>query len=402
MSIKIPISISFPISIVDFDSYFLKFDSTKYDGKLREWMDSGKLIEVEERHYISMDSLKEKRAWYYNFEALCPSLRFSENDTFKLLRLKEWFGENQKPIPYFKSDFFDTTCKEMGIDLLFHILMNGIYEQPLMYLDAIEQYPDSKDEDKIAVDKKTYNRQKEICNRIRICESRCKNLFINISAKLALMSLKDKDRMLTALSGVFLFVEKELNTLKCGKYDYGFDFISSPLVVVLLDFLNDIKKYSAFSGGNGSLPNVDKYLNELGENKKKFEYVEQEEVIIPQSKQTNLTGFESTLTSQEIQSLFDESIKDYIKTDLQNFINLLSGVECRPIEWIYYYGSKPNKLALRAYIEAVFQSPKEPRKIGRLYFVDNKNNPIELSKPVKNPNYEGYVSDFKKMLEKNS
>lgn len=114
----------------------------------------------------------------------------------------------------------------------------------------------------------------------------------------------------------------------------------------------------------------------------------------------NITGFKTTLTETQIINLYENSKDKYITTDLQNLINLLKGKECNPITWKLLHGKKLNMFALRAFIETVFQNPTNPKTVGKQYFRDNQNRPIEIGKRNRTPNFDNYVEDFTKMLEK--
>jgi len=263
---EIPTSISFSETIVDFESYFSMYDTSHYAGNLRKWLDSGELIEIEERVFLSEKSIGMKKLWFNNYESLCLGLKHSNEDSFGIQQLRNWFDSNAMPFSEYGNDFFNSTCNDIGIDILFKILINGIYKQPLLYLDALDKYPDEE-----YIDQTIYFRQKYIYDEIRRIDYKCQELFIGIKGKLSLLAQKEPDEMLTALKGVFLIVDNTLNNLMCGHSDYNFDFRSSPLVIVMLEFLKDLKSYSTFCGGNNDLPNIDKYLRDLDKNKMKFE-----------------------------------------------------------------------------------------------------------------------------------
>jgi hypothetical protein len=114
---------------------------------------------------------------------------------------------------------------------------------------------------------------------------------------------------------------------------------------------------------------------------------------------TILLGFKTTLTDTQITSLYNSTKAQFINTDIQNLKNLLTEKECTPIVWKYYRGNKPNNQALRAFIQVVFQNPKEPKTIGKNYFVDLKDKSIVLNKPVKNQNFQYYIDLFMEKIK---
>lgn len=124
--------------------------------------------------------------------------------------------------------------------------------------------------------------------------------------------------------------------------------------------------------------------------------------IIPEKPNNSklITGFNTTLYELQITNLYNSAKEEFVETDIQNLFDLLTGQDCIPVVWKYYHGNAPNKLALRAFINVVFNKPKHPKAIGKQYFIDKTGKPIELSKPVKNHNYQAYIDDFEKMIKK--
>nr|WP_321408088.1 hypothetical protein [uncultured Carboxylicivirga sp.] len=110
-------------------------------------------------------------------------------------------------------------------------------------------------------------------------------------------------------------------------------------------------------------------------------------------------GYNTSLEENQIINLFKIASSEYITTNIENLKNLLSEKPCTPIIWKFYRGKRPNKFALRAFIDAIFNNPKEPKTIAKTYFIDKNGKPIELSKPVKNQNYHGYIDEFKKIID---
>lgn len=166
------------------------------------------------------------------------------------------------------------------------------------------------------------------------------------------------------------------------------------------EIVSDLKSVSRLLREHQILTEYNHYLR-IDEN---FNYEDFINGIIPEMPNNSklITGLKTTLSDSQIINLYDRGKKEFIKTDFQNLVNLLRGKNCMPIEWKYYHGKNSNKLALRAFINVIFNYPKNPKTIGKQYFTDKTGKPIELSKPVKNHNYDAYIDDFNKMIEKNN
>lgn len=117
-----------------------------------------------------------------------------------------------------------------------------------------------------------------------------------------------------------------------------------------------------------------------------------------------LKGVNLNYSNEQIENLFDNSIKEYIDTTLDNLKNILNGNVCKPIIWKFYgqkgNGNKPNKTMLKAFIQGVFDT-KEFKPIANQYFTDKKGNKIEFkSKITTSGTFETYLEEFRTFLDK--